>query len=318
MAKLGRGRKKFLEEEKKPELQKIVDTLRGKKEDSDDEAEKSKGAGEYIVGVKSRKRSASPKKGESEHAPKQKPTSDRHDEYGVLLNEPVAPPHSASDMIRFFKKPEYLHHPFAPPAILAFVGPLGSGKSTAIYGVISELLEILDEKELGDVVYYSGSAGDRMLQNYGSKIHKYTPESEESFLSHVRSILAKSAETQHDKKKRHIIVLDDAVARDFFPRSTKTASPIAQLMVSTRHIPATILMSSQKLTDLPTFARSNAMHLFAWQSKSDNERKALLNESSTNKKLLENSIDTLQPGQFLWLDKARSTINKGFTSNLIH
>lgn len=321
MAKLGRGRKKFLEEEAKPELKKMVETLRGKKEESDSEkdGEGGKGGGKYLLDQPRSSRKKSPKgERESEHAPKPKPSSDRHDENGVLLNEPAAPPHSASDMIRFFKKPDYLHHPFAPPSIMTFVGPLGSGKSTAIYGVISELLEILDEKELGDVVYYSGSAGDRMLKNYGDKVHKYTPESEESFLSHVRSILSKSSDTPHDKKKRHIIVLDDAVSRDWFPKSTKTPSPITQLMISTRHIPATILMASQKMADLPTFARSNAMHMFNWASKSATEKQSLLNEAGFSKKIVENALDTLKQGEFVWIDRGRNTINRGMTQNLVH
>jgi len=328
MRRLGRAKPSVKPEQKEDETaKKMVRMIRkqdGKKvSDSDTDDKKNSdsdddGVGSYLVKQKGGSSKDPKKKSESEHAPQAKPESDRHDIHGVLINEPIAPPHSASDMERFFKRKEYVHHPFGPPQIMLFTGPLGSGKSTAIYGVVSELLEILSEKSLGDVVYYSGSAGDRMLKAYGSKVYKYTPESEESFLTHIRSILAKSGEVKHEEKKRHIIVLDDAVARDFFPRTTKTASPVAQLLVSTRHIPASILISSQKLTDLPTFARSNSLNLFAWQSKSANERNALLNESATNKKLLENSIDTLQAGQFIWLDKTRGTINKGFNQNLIH
>lgn len=259
---------------------------------------------------------------DTSHRPEVIAGSDRHDVNGNLRFEATLPPHSASDMDRFLRKKEYITHPFSYPSISLFIGGLGTGKSTAIYGVTNELMSILKPSEVGDFILYTGSPADKIIDAYSDKVAKYSPESNESFLTHIRNILHAQTTLPHDKKKRHIIVLDDAVGQPWFPKTTKSDSPVAQLFMSTRHIPASIYISSQKATDLSTFARNNSSHIFFWKSKSKTERQAILNEIGGGgggvEKTAENALDSLKDNEYLWADKRRGIIHKGLNQTIVH
>ena len=179
--------------------------------------------------------------------------------------------------------------------------------------------EILKPETIGDFIYYSASEGDKILDSYSEEVHKYGPSSESSFLAHIRNILSNQSTIKHEEKKRVILVLDDAVSRPFFPKTTKSDSPLAQFMINCRHIPANIIITSQKLNDLSPWQRSNSSHMFIWPTKSKIERSAIINEAGgSDPKNLEAALDSLHENETLWIDKKRGVIHKGFNQTLIH
>jgi len=236
---------------------------------------------------------------------------------GALTVDHVPPETSASDHARFLRKPEYKTHPFGYPAGLQIlVGGLGTGKSSAIYGILQELDEVLDPKARGRVIYYSGSAGDKILDAYDSRsVEKYDPKSKESFLGAIREIIDESGTIPHNKKRHHVIVIEDAVNdSDILPRSIVSHTPVSRLMMSCRHTPCTIIMSAQKYSALPSFARSNANHLYAFRSKCDAELKALLKDVNFSKEEFIKGMDSLtEAGQFLWLQNHSRRMVKGWS-----
>jgi hypothetical protein len=247
----------------------------------------------------------------------------RHDaETGALLNDQPQPVSSASNWKDYLDSPAYHDHPLAYlPSLHILVGGIGSGKSTAIYGILAELDEIMKPERRGRVMYYSGSPSDRILDSYDdAAVEKFGPPSKESFLTAVRELLGSAADVPPDKRKHNIIVLDDIVNdKDLNPASMRTESPIAKLLTSMRHLPATVIMASQKMTSLPTFARANFGHGYFFRTKSDAERGDILRSVNFSKGEFTSAMDSLnEAGDFLWLNQHRRTIVKGWTRGLCH
>lgn len=288
------------------------------------------------------------------------------EETGALINEPERPPHSASNWKKYLNSTKHHGHPFAYlPQIHIYVGSLGSGKSSAIYGTLQEIEAIMNPKHRGRVLYYTGSRGDRILDAYDDKaVEKYSPESKESFLTAIRGILSEVSEhatakgraketkkpelktivkpvksisekveekvekEEEDKVKKsggedirphHIIVLEDAVNdADIIPVSQRTESPVARLFMSLRHIPATVLVSSQKVTALPTFVRANFTHGYFFQNKSEAERRDIGKIVNFSKKEFESAMDSLDKSSFVWCDNHNRRMMRGFCQGLVH
>lgn len=259
-------------------------------------------------------------------SPKRKNSSGggkRHDEEtGVLLKPQTADKHSACDALRFLSSKKHETHPLAYACgIYNFVGGLGSGKSTCIFTIMEEFAAILKEKTLGRVIYYTGSAGDKVLDMYDEdEVELYDPKSKESFLAALREICEESGEIPHEKKKMNIIVVEDALNdADILPFSIKSETPLSKLMISCRHIPCAILISGQKYTALPTFARSNASHIFIFGSQSDSEIAAIAKDVSFTKDTFKKAMLTLtKPKDSLWVQNKNRKIVSNLVTPLIH
>lgn len=251
----------------------------------------------------------------------EKPKS-RHDAVtGALHEEPIQPEHSASDWKRFLKGSQFHDHPLAYlPGIYLFIGSLGCGKSTAVHGILSELDAIMEPKNRGKVLYYSGSGSDKMLDAYDdSVVQKFDKRSKQSFLTAVSEINNDAATTPHNKKKHNIVVVDDGILDpDLLPASVKGDSPIMQLIMSSRHTPASVLLTSQKHSAIPSFCRANANHVFVFKTKSPAELESIMRDVSFAKDEFKKSMNSLtDPGDFLWAQNRNSKLIKGFTQGLV-
>lgn len=249
------------------------------------------------------------------------PSKMRYDkETGALADRELPPSTSASDNKKFLKHPkEDADHPFAYlPGIYLITGPLGSGKSSLIYSLLNEFSEILNPKQLGRIVYYSGSGMDKILDHYdASEMEMFDPKSKESFQTVLHEFM--NDEVPHDEKKMNILVLDDAISdADIIPKSVQSQTPLSKVMMSARHIPVAIVMTSQKYNSFPTFARSNASHVFVFKTKTPAERQSILKEVNFSKGEVENALDTLtEPNSFIWMNNLHRKIVKDLTVPLV-
>ena len=247
-------------------------------------------------------------------------------ETGALTHDHKPPETSASDRKRFLRHPDAdADHPLCgfPATIVLLIGPLGCGKSSCIHGLLSEFSECLKPSNLGRILYYSGSAGDHVLDAYrneASKVEVFTPESKETFQETLRGMLADASTIPHSAKKHSILVVDDAANdSELLPANVKSETPLGRIAMSLRHLPATLIVSAQKLSALPAFLRTNATHMFVFRTKSEAERKDVIKAASFSRKEFERAMDTLtEPGHFLWMNNHRRTLVRGWTTPLVH
>lgn len=240
-------------------------------------------------------------------------------ETGALADRELPPSTSASDNSRFLKRKEDVDHPFAYPGIYLLVGTLGSGKSSLIYSILNELDEILNPKELGRILYYSGSGKDKILEHYDDTgIELYDQKSKESFLTALQEI--NTNDLQHNEKKMNIIVVDDGIMdSDLMSKSVQSTTPLSKILMSVRHIPAHVMITSQKMSAIGTFARTNCQHLFVFRCKTPAERQAILKESNFSKQEVEDALDSLtEPTSFAWFNSKDRKIVKNLTVPLVH
>lgn len=221
-------------------------------------------------------------------------------------------------------------HPLLHPQIIIIAAPTGGGKTTLALNLVEEVLEHVDQKKLGKVMYYSGSPGDVLLRKLDQDtVDMYGPDKVEALLSDLRTLNMYDETVKHvpnpaggapddeipeHRRPLHVLVLDDAANnKDLMPNNAK-GSEIGDIMVSHRHRGLLMILCTQKFNATPTFARANASHIFAFPG-SPAENKQVLSGVPMGTAALEQSFKTLarQPHGFLWLNLKRRTGMEGFT-----
>jgi hypothetical protein len=246
-----------------------------------------------------------------------------HDpETGALHREMAEIPNSASNWKSYLKSKEHHTHPYRYPAgITNIVGSLGAGKSTLVYNLLQELSEIIKPEKLGRVIYYSGSGSDKLLEAYDKdRVELFDKRSKESFLTALKELQNDAMTTPSEKKKMNILVVDDGIVDpDIMPTNIKSKTELSNLMMSARHVPVSIFLTSQKYSAIPPFARLNSSNLFAFRTKSPGETKAILNEANFVKKEVEDAFNSLtDSGEFLWFQNLDRNIIKGLNVPLCY
>lgn len=250
-------------------------------------------------------------------------SSYRHNpETGALLDEHSPPDsHSAKDYKRFLSSKDYHDHPLAyMPGIYLFIGSLGAGKSTAVHGLMEEFDEIIKPETRGRILYYSGSGSDKILEAYDDNVvEKFDKRSKESFQTALREIYNDAADTPHEKKKHNFVVVDDGVMdQDLMPSTVKSDTPLMRLAMSARHIPVSLIITSQKHSAIPAFMRSNASHLFVFRTKTPAEMESVSRDINFSKHEFVKAMDGLvSPSDFIWVQQYNRRLIKNYSQGLI-
>ncbi len=252
-------------------------------------------------------------------------TGEHDPETGALTREIIQPNHSAARWKEYLRSSEFETHPFARPSgIMQFVGGLGAGKSTCMLNVCGELDAIMKPQAMGRVLWYSGSGGDALLDEIAKnpKIEIHTPKSRESFLTAIRQMLTSSDESRgsHLLPRMNVVVIDDASAdKDLLAASIKHNSPVNEMMVSARHIPAVIMLSAQRSQGIPPFARANASHSFVFRTRSGAELEEVSRNVPFSKHAFQSAMASLEkPSEFLWVQHHAGRILKGLNHPVVH
>jgi len=247
----------------------------------------------------------------------------RHDaETGALMADPIEQPtHSASNWRDYLNSKNHYDHPLAYlPGIYTVVGALGAGKSTLVMNLLAEIAAISNPKRLGRILYFSGSGCDELLKTYDSdRVEIFDRRSKESFLTAMTEVLNDATTTPAKKKKLTVIVADDAITdKSILPSTVKSETVLSKIMMSARHVPCAVLITSQKHSALPTFARLNASHSFVFRTKSSAERDSIIKESNFVKDEFERSLDSLtKSNEFIWSQNNARKLVRGFTQGLV-
>lgn len=225
-------------------------------------------------------------------------------------------------------------HPFLRPQIMLVVAPTGGGKTTLALNILEEVLDNINEKRLGKVMFYTGSPQDELLKVLDpDDVDVYGPENTASLLTDLRALQIEGmgiggsapagggggGSAQKSRKQLHILILDDAGNnRDLTPNNAK-GSDIGQILISHRHIPMMVIFLVQKYNLLPTFARSNASQLFLFPGKSQGEMKEIFNTLPMPRERLEETMRLIanEDHQFLWIDLINRTAKMGFDRTVL-
>lgn len=256
-------------------------------------------------------------------------TGKHNAETGTLDREMLeVPKHSASTWRDYLKSPEFETHPYAYlSGIHLAAGALGAGKSSLVYNVLAEFSAIMKPEHVGRILYYSGSGSDKILESYrkNDAIEIFDRKSKESFITALRELQTDASDYVGDGAKsgqlppHNIIVVDDGIMdSDIIAPSIRSETPMSQILMSVRHLPATVILTSQKWTAFPSFARSNASHVYVFATRSPEERTSLSKAVNFTPNEFNRALDSLtSPNEFIWCQSLQRKLVRGISHSLV-
>jgi len=159
---------------------------------------------------------------------------------------------------RFFKL-KYADKIAKPPFTMLIVAPIGQGKSSTIYTMLNNWYKgYIDE-----LVVYNGTKDSNRawLDLPAKEVILLNNWDEKEFFDYVKA-LEEDQQARIDDGKPPLnvfIVFDDMITDHIFSRGRSTA--LDQFIIKIRHIPASLIMSSQSYKLVSTTARRNMTHI---------------------------------------------------------
>jgi hypothetical protein len=216
------------------------------------------------------------------------------------------------DMIPSEKRPEDMRFaklPFAkkipkPPFTFLAVAPIGSGKSSLIYTMLDQWYRgYFDE-----IIVYNGTkdSNDAWLKLPAKEVVLLNDWNEKEFFDYIKALETAQLRLIRDGKppQNIVIVMDDMITDHIFSRGRSTA--LDQFIVKIRHIPASLIMSSQSYKLVSTTARRNMTHIAIMAVNQDEVEKIAEEHSGLQTRddfvRMYKSIITKRPRNFMVID----------------
>lgn len=159
---------------------------------------------------------------------------------------------------RFFNLPHSKMIP-KPPFTMLICAPIGQGKSSMVYSMLNKWYG----KYFDELVVYNGTkdSNDAWLNLPPKEVILLNDWDEADFFEYVRVLEDSQLKRVQDNKpvKNVCIVFDDMVTDRIFSRGRSTA--LDQFIIKIRHIPASIIMTTQSYKLISTTSRRNMTHL---------------------------------------------------------
>jgi hypothetical protein len=212
---------------------------------------------------------------------------------------------------RFFKLPFAGKIP-KPPFTMLIVAPIGQGKSSMIYTMLNTWYKgYIDEL----VVYNGTKDSNRVWLDLPAKeVILLNDWDEKEFFDYVKA-LEEDQQSRIDDGKPPLnvfIVFDDMITDHIFSRGRSTA--LDQFIVKIRHIPASLIMSSQSYKLVSTTARRNMTHVAIMPVNEDEIQKIAEEHSGLQTRdsfiKMYKSIITKRPRNYLVIDYRDEVANR--------
>jgi hypothetical protein len=146
-----------------------------------------------------------------------------------------------------------------PPFTMLIVAPIGQGKSSLIYS----LLKNGYGSYIDELVVYNGTkdSNKAFLDLPAKEVILLNDWDEKEFFNYVKALEDDQLARINDGKPplNVMIVMDDFITDGIFSRGRSTA--LDQFIVKIRHIPASLIMSTQSYKLVSTTARRNMTHI---------------------------------------------------------
>ena len=204
---------------------------------------------------------------------------------------------------RFKKLPHAVKIP-KPPFTMLVVAPIGGGKSSLIY----TMLNTWYKGYIDELVVYNGTKDSNRawLELPAKEVILLNQWDEKEFFDYVKA-LEDDQQSRIDDGKPPLnvfIVFDDMITDHIFSRGRSTA--LDQFIIKIRHIPASLIMSSQSYKLVSTTARRNMTHLAIMPVNEDEIQKIAEEHSGLQKRdsfvKMYKSIITKRPRNYLVID----------------
>jgi len=153
---------------------------------------------------------------------------------------------------KFFALPHHKLIP-KPPFTMLVVAPIGQGKSSIIYSMLNKWYG----KYFDELIVYNGTkdSNDAWLNLPPKEVVLLNEWDEKDFFDYVSTLEnSQLKRIQEGREPLNVcIVFDDMITDHIFSRGRSTA--LDQFIVKIRHIPASLIMSSQSYKLVSTTAR---------------------------------------------------------------
>jgi len=159
---------------------------------------------------------------------------------------------------RFFALPHAKTIP-KPPFTMLIVAPIGQGKSSMIYSMLNKWYG----KYFDELIIYNGTkdSNEAWLNLPAKEVVLLNDWNEADFFEYIKALEdSQLKRIQAGKPPRNIgIVFDDMITDHIFSRGRSTA--LDQFVIKIRHIPASLIMSTQSYKLVSTTSRRNMTHI---------------------------------------------------------
>ncbi len=159
---------------------------------------------------------------------------------------------------RFFSLPHSKLIP-KPPFTMLIVAPIGQGKSSTIYSMLNKWYG----KYFDELIVYNGTkdSNDSWLNLPPKEVVLLNEWNEKDFFDYISALENSQLKRIREGKEplNVCIVFDDMITDHIFSRGRSTA--LDQFIVKIRHIPASLIMSTQSYKLVSTTARRNMTHI---------------------------------------------------------
>ena len=146
-----------------------------------------------------------------------------------------------------------------PPFTMLIIAPIGQGKSSMIYSMLNKWYG----KYFDELIIYNGTkdSNDAWLNLPAKEVVLLNDWNEADFFEYVKALEdSQLKRIQDGKPPRNIgIVFDDMITDSIFSRGRSTA--LDQFVIKIRHIPASLIMSTQSYKLVSTTSRRNMTHI---------------------------------------------------------
>jgi hypothetical protein len=191
-----------------------------------------------------------------------------------------------------------------PPFTFLVVAPIGQGKSSMIY----TMLNTWYKNYFDELIVYNGTkdSNNAWMDLPSKEVVLLNEWNEKDFFDYIKALETSQLRRINDGKEpmNICIVFDDMITDAIFSRGRSTA--LDQFIVKIRHIPASLIMSSQSYKLVSTTARRNMTHIAIMSVNQDEIEKVAEEHSGLQTKdnfvKMYKSIITNKPRNFLVID----------------
>jgi hypothetical protein len=187
---------------------------------------------------------------------------------------------------------------------MLIVAPIGSGKSSLTYSMLDKWYGAYFD----ELIIYNGTkdSNDAWLNLPAKEVILLNEWDEEEFFKYVKALeVNQLRRIQEGKPPVNVLILfDDMVTDHIFSRGRSTA--LDQFIIKIRHIPASLIMTTQSYKLISSTSRRNMTHLAILPVNQDEiekiaeEHSGLMTKDSFIK--MYKSIITKQPRNYLVID----------------
>lgn len=215
------------------------------------------------------------------------------------------------------KTPALDEHPLLKPQITMITGATGSGKTVLALNLLQEIVESIDHKKLGKIMFFTGSPSDPAIKSLNPDVvDVYSMEDEQKLIDDLNSLTQEMRQVEKEEDRPfNVLILDDFGSSKTLSPANIKGTDIGNALVSHRHISLHIILLAQRVkTMISPFVLANMSKCFIFAGKSKHDIDELFKNIPLARTQLDKamSIIAAKPHGFLYIDLVKRSAMIGF------